>query len=306
MPSPSPSRPSPAGCTGRLVDQIWADDPPANPVKALAVVASRVRAALGPDILERTATGYRLALADEEVDLRLAGQWADRAEAALREGDVARAEQLASDALDLWSAPHDPDQVGAARLHDRRPTRGCGLPRFAPSLRRRARRRPCSPMRPTAAACATTSVPTPVASCGRCTPTCWQAASGSAAVCARTQPAARAGRGPARGGRPAPDLAGDLEDLGRSGVDPQQGGEHPEHGRLAGAVGAQHSEDGAAWDVEVDAVDGPQVAEGLDQSSGPDGRVNGGVRAGKSARPRFHRTLTAVSRGFGVAGGRRG
>ena len=51
----------------------------------------------------------------------------------------------------------------------------------------------------------------------------------------------------------------DPEDLGLALVDRQQGGEHPQHGGLAGAVGAEHAEDLAAADLQVDAVHGALV-----------------------------------------------
>lgn len=51
-----------------LVEEVWGDDVPANPTKALQVVVSRARAATGPDVIERTARGYRLALGVAEVD----------------------------------------------------------------------------------------------------------------------------------------------------------------------------------------------------------------------------------------------
>ena len=44
--------------------------------------------------------------------------------------------------------------------------------------------------------------------------------------------------------------------------------EHPHHGRLAGAVGAEQSEDLAATDLEVDLVDGGESAEALSQVFG--------------------------------------
>ena len=64
-----------------LVDEIWGDDVPANPTKALQVVVSRARSATSADAIERTARGYRLTLATADVDawalrpegLRLAG-----------------------------------------------------------------------------------------------------------------------------------------------------------------------------------------------------------------------------------------
>jgi predicted ATPase/tetratricopeptide (TPR) repeat protein len=61
-----------AGARGRgeqsLVEEIWSDALPANPAKALQVVVSRARSATTTEAIERTATGYRLALADADVD----------------------------------------------------------------------------------------------------------------------------------------------------------------------------------------------------------------------------------------------
>ncbi|GAB4004472.1 ATP-binding protein [Nocardioides ultimimeridianus] len=65
-----------------LIEEIWTDALPANPAKALQVVVSRARSATSAAAIERTAVGYRLALAPEEVDawalrpvgLRLAAQ----------------------------------------------------------------------------------------------------------------------------------------------------------------------------------------------------------------------------------------
>ena len=51
-----------------LVDEVWGDDVPANPTKALQVVVSRARSATSSETIERTGRGYRLALAPEDVD----------------------------------------------------------------------------------------------------------------------------------------------------------------------------------------------------------------------------------------------
>ena len=67
----------------------------------------------------------------------------------------------------------------------------------------------------------------------------------------------------------------DAEDARLAGVDREQGGEHLEHGGLAGAVGAEYAEDLAATDGQVDRVHGALVAERLDQAVGVDGE--GGV-----------------------------
>ncbi|WGL50500.1 BTAD domain-containing putative transcriptional regulator [Nocardioides sp. BP30] len=51
-----------------LVEEVWADDAPVNPTKALQVVVSRARAATAAEVIERTPQGYRLTLAPAEVD----------------------------------------------------------------------------------------------------------------------------------------------------------------------------------------------------------------------------------------------
>ena len=100
-------------------------------------------------------------------------------------------------------------------------------------------------------------------------------------------------------------LGGDVvaEDLGPAAVDVQQGGEHPEHRGLAGAVGAEDAEDLAAVHLEVDAVHGALVAELLDEPGRTDGQVPLGSRsevvvcghAGKRGARRFHRGCAAPS-----------
>lgn len=52
-----------------LVEDIWGDDVPANPTKALQVVVSRARSATSAEVVERTDRGgYRLALEPLDVD----------------------------------------------------------------------------------------------------------------------------------------------------------------------------------------------------------------------------------------------
>jgi hypothetical protein len=70
------------------------------------------------------------------------------------------------------------------------------------------------------------------------------------------------------------------EDLGPATVEGEEGGKHLEHGRLAGAVGSEDAEDLASVDLEVDAVDGSLVPEGLDEALGPHGRRRGGCGGG--------------------------
>jgi len=89
-----------------LVEEVWGDDVPANPTKALQVVVSRARSATSPDAIERTARGYRLTLAATDVDA-----WALRPEG-LR---LADAGDYAA-ALPLLERAEADDEVVAALL----------------------------------------------------------------------------------------------------------------------------------------------------------------------------------------------
>jgi predicted ATPase len=58
-----------AGCSAaRLVDELWPDEPPEHPFKALQILVSRARARLGPEVIVSTPGGYRLALREDQVD----------------------------------------------------------------------------------------------------------------------------------------------------------------------------------------------------------------------------------------------
>ncbi|MFD4559231.1 BTAD domain-containing putative transcriptional regulator [Streptomyces sp. NPDC058469] len=99
------------GCsTERLVEGLWPDELPERPGKALQVLVSRARAQLGADLIVSTPTGYRLALAEDQVDssalLLHAAACADRARAGDHTGALAAAEA----GLALWEGT--PDQGG--------------------------------------------------------------------------------------------------------------------------------------------------------------------------------------------------
>ncbi|WP_020515701.1 ATP-binding protein [Paractinoplanes globisporus] len=58
------------GCgAGRLVESLWAEELPEHPAKALQTLVSRVRAVVGSEVVVSTASGYRLALDEEQVDV---------------------------------------------------------------------------------------------------------------------------------------------------------------------------------------------------------------------------------------------
>ncbi|MEU9184666.1 BTAD domain-containing putative transcriptional regulator [Streptomyces sp. NPDC048484] len=100
------------GCsTERLVEGLWLPDQlPDRPGKAVQVLVSRARAQLGADVIANTPTGYRLALAEDQVDssalLLRAAASADRA----RAGDHAGALADAEAGLALWAGT--PDEAG--------------------------------------------------------------------------------------------------------------------------------------------------------------------------------------------------
>lgn len=89
-----------------LVEEVWGDDVPANPTKALQVVVSRARSATGAEVIERTARGYRIALDPADVDA-----WALRPEG-LR---LAAAGEYAA-ALPLLERADPDDEVTVALL----------------------------------------------------------------------------------------------------------------------------------------------------------------------------------------------
>ncbi|MFJ9123233.1 ATP-binding protein [Streptomyces sp. NPDC102340] len=116
------------GCsTERLVAGLWPEELPQHPGKAVQVLVARARAQLGADVIASTPTGYRLGLADDQVDssalLRFAAVCAERA----RAGDHAGALAGAEAGLALWEgAPEEgggtDDPVAALRA-ERAPVR---------------------------------------------------------------------------------------------------------------------------------------------------------------------------------------
>ncbi|MFF2517843.1 ATP-binding protein [Streptomyces sp. NPDC058086] len=117
------------GCsTERLVAGLWPDELPERPGKAVQVLVSRARAQLGADVLASTPTGYRLTLAEDQVDssalLLHAAAGADRARAGDHAGSLAAAEA----GLALWEGTPDgagsTDDPLAALRTERAPVRG--------------------------------------------------------------------------------------------------------------------------------------------------------------------------------------
>jgi DNA-binding SARP family transcriptional activator len=84
--------------TDRLIDRLWGSDPPPTAAKALQVCVSRLRKALGAQVIVTRAPGYLLSVEPGELDL-------DRFEqlvAEAHDADSQHAAELLRDALSLW------------------------------------------------------------------------------------------------------------------------------------------------------------------------------------------------------------
>ncbi|GII84519.1 hypothetical protein Ssi03_25090 [Sphaerisporangium siamense] len=105
----------------RLIEELWPDETPANPTKALQVVVSRTRAATGADVVLRIPRGYRLGLAADQVDALLLGALVEQARAALGEDDTALARRRAEEAMVLVDGATGPlDEMTAGPLAELR------------------------------------------------------------------------------------------------------------------------------------------------------------------------------------------
>lgn len=107
----------PRGLTvAQLVEQVWDDEPPATPGKALQVLVSRLRSATAAHAVDLTETGYRLGLEPDEVDVLLLGLQVAEARDALRAGDAVRAGELAEAARSCPEPAEDGTSGPLARL----------------------------------------------------------------------------------------------------------------------------------------------------------------------------------------------
>jgi hypothetical protein len=107
--------------TARLVEGLWPDEQPEHPAKALQVVVSRTRAQVGADVIASTPAGYRLSLADDQVD----------ASAVLLRAARPRGPRPTG----RWSGPARWPWPGWAAM-PRRPSRSPTWPASAPGTRR--------------------------------------------------------------------------------------------------------------------------------------------------------------------------
>ncbi|MEU6408614.1 BTAD domain-containing putative transcriptional regulator [Microbispora sp. NPDC046933] len=88
----------------RLTEEVDPDG--ALSAHALQSQVSRLRTALGPAAaIERSGAGYRIVVADDDVDARRFERLAGQGRVALRDGEAERAVTLLREALDLWRGP---------------------------------------------------------------------------------------------------------------------------------------------------------------------------------------------------------
>jgi DNA-binding SARP family transcriptional activator len=103
--------------TDRLVDELWADEPPASAVKALQVYVSQLRKELGPERLVTRPPGYLLRVEEGELDLDRFERLTAAARRRLADGDPAGAHDEFREALQLWRGPAE---AVAERLEESR------------------------------------------------------------------------------------------------------------------------------------------------------------------------------------------
>ena len=89
----------------RLIDALWSDPPPSSAVRGLHNLVSGLRKGLGEGHLLTEAHGYRLCVADEDLDASRFLALCARGRAAQAQGQPTRAAHLLGEALALWRGP---------------------------------------------------------------------------------------------------------------------------------------------------------------------------------------------------------
>ncbi|MFF1487915.1 BTAD domain-containing putative transcriptional regulator [Streptomyces sp. NPDC058319] len=112
-------RPGRVTAPGALIDEVWGEDPPQDAPAALQALVGRLRRTLGRDAIRSETGGYRLAVAEDGVDLFAFEGLVRRGTAALGRGDASAAARCLDEALALWRGPalaDLPDRTAAARV----------------------------------------------------------------------------------------------------------------------------------------------------------------------------------------------
>lgn len=94
---------------GRLADQLYGDDLPANVANALQTRVSQPRRTLGARVVVGRPPGYVLAVEREAVDAVRFVRLADQDRKALADGSPEEASDLLAAALRLWRGPASAD-----------------------------------------------------------------------------------------------------------------------------------------------------------------------------------------------------
>ncbi|NEB77821.1 AfsR/SARP family transcriptional regulator, partial [Streptomyces sp. SID14478] len=109
--------PHPAPVTA-LIDDVWADDPPADAPAALQALVGRLRRSLGKEAITSEPGGYRLTATRADIDLYVFESLVREGTTALAANDPATAAQALREALALWRGPalaDLPDHTAATR-----------------------------------------------------------------------------------------------------------------------------------------------------------------------------------------------
>jgi predicted ATPase/DNA-binding SARP family transcriptional activator len=89
----------------QLIDGIWGEAPPASALQSLQVYVHGLRRALGGERIETAGRGYRVVVAEDELDLDRFERKLERGRAALEAGSADDAADDLRDALAVWRGP---------------------------------------------------------------------------------------------------------------------------------------------------------------------------------------------------------
>ena len=103
--------------TERLIDEVWAENPPDTAGNLVQGYVSHLRKVLGRDAIATKDPGYTLRIGHEELDLHAFERLASDGVEQLERGDADNAATMLSEALALWRGPAlaDVAQEGALR-----------------------------------------------------------------------------------------------------------------------------------------------------------------------------------------------
>ena len=89
----------------RLIEHLWGEDPPEDAAHTVQVFVSRLRKAIGQDILETRAPGYLVRIAAERLDVTRFQRLRVLGREALEQKRAPAAEQVLGEALSLFRGP---------------------------------------------------------------------------------------------------------------------------------------------------------------------------------------------------------